>query len=153
MPLRIGSGVPAGIGFTSKASGVAIGDNVVFRSGAAPPAPTVLLSETLNSVVIAANRAWGVFGGLTWSFTHGGRTYQIGSWFTDQNGLQIRFQDNATAQAFIAADFLINHAIPGADPIRSSAMSHISVIRAARTGPSFTGRYADATAYAVSITT
>ena len=151
MPSAVGAEKVGGLAIGSEiVGGRAIGSEVIYRRAA--PGPTVLLSETLNSVVIAPGRAWGRFGGLTWSFTHGGRTYQIGSWFTDQNGLQIRFQDNTHAQAFIAADLLINHGITGVDPIRSSAMNHVSVIRAARAGPSFTGRYSVAN-FDVSITT
>lgn len=115
------------------------------------PAPAALpVSFTLKSVTIAAGRAWGVFGGLRWRFVHSGRTYTINGWFTDQNGLHIRFASQADALAFIAANLAVDSGIAGAPALRSGTWVNLPAIDA-RTGPSFAQRYADATEYTVTI--
>lgn len=116
-----------------------------------PPPSTNLLEETLNSVTIAANRAWGVFNTLNWTFSHGGTDYTINGWFTDQNGLHIRFANQTQALAFIAAGLTVKSGITGAPDIDSSEMVNAPAIDA-RTGPSFTQRYANGVQYTVEIT-
>lgn len=117
-----------------------------------PPTPPAgpLLAQTLNSVTISPDRAWGVFSGLNWTFSHGGTDYTITAWFTDQNGLHIRFQNQTQALAFIAAGLTVDSGITGAPEIDSSNMVNLPAVDA-RTGPTFTQRYADATSYNVTI--
>ena len=110
-----------------------------------------LLLNRLRSGVIAANRAWGVFSNLNWTFSHGGTDYVINGWFTDQNGVHIRFANQTQALAFIAAGLTVDSGIDGAPIIDSSEMVNAPAIDA-RTGPSFTQRYAVAE-YIVRIST
>lgn len=153
-PTAIGiTGFTTGPSWTRSQAGYVVGTEYTVtleREPPPPPPPGQLLSETLNSVTIAPNRAWGVFNTLNWTFSHGGTDYQIRGWFTDQNGLHIRFANQTQALAFISAGLTVSSGIAGAPDIDSSNMVNLPAIDA-RTGPVFTQRYANGVDYTVTI--
>lgn len=115
-----------------------------------PPTPTNIAEFTLNAVAIGGSGAAGRFSGLTWNFTHEGQTYRITSCFTHGNGIQMRFQTNAEALAFIAADFTIDPGISGQQPFKSSQMSNDSTRMWAQYA-AYPGRFIANTDYTISI--
>lgn len=125
-------------------------DWVSIDASTTAPAPTSLLSETLNAVAIGGSGAAGRFGGLTWTFTHSGRTYVITHCFTHGNGIQLRFSRTADAQAFIDAGLTVDSGIAGQSTFKSSVMSY-DAARAWAQYAAFPGRYTAGDSYTVTI--
>ena len=134
-------------------------ESIVFVPSAAPdpdpdpePEPGFTTSFTFTPDQTNASVA-GFFTNINHSFTHGGRTYTITRCFTHNNGIQIRFDDNADALAFIAGGFTVNSGIAGQQPFASSVMDNInSGGQKAAQYRAFPGRYQGGTSYTVTIT-
>lgn len=88
------------------------------------------------------------------TFTYEGQTYTIVMLFTHSNGVQIRFQTNAQALAFISADFLVDVGITGQPAFRSSVMRNINPGgQQAAQYDAYAGRFVTNTTYTISIST
>lgn len=133
-----------------------------FEAAAAPPPPpTESHTFTLNAQTINAAAA-GVFTNLNEEFTLGGTAYIITGLFTHDNGVQFRMgrrlantniiADNSVAQAFIAANLLVDVDIAPQPAFRSSVMENVSGISAAQYR-AFPGRFQGGTSYTITIST
>ena len=118
---------------------------------AAPPAPTQLV-QFEHTPAGSNGMGFGTPVSSDARFTHGGTTYIFTMIFTHGNGVQMRFQTNAQALAFIAADFLVDLGIPGVAAFRTSLMDNInpSEQRAAQYR-AYTGRFVTNTTYTITI--
>lgn len=104
-----------------------------------------ITAEQINQAAV------GRFGGLTETFYYDGQNYEITHCFTHANGFQLRFDDNAQALAFIAADFSVDSDIAGQNPFLSSIMENVIRITAAQYR-TFTGRFTANIEYTIQIT-
>ena len=87
-------------------------------------------------------------------FTYGGTTYVFTMIFTHGNGVQMRFQTNQQAIAFIAADFLVDLGISGQEAFRSSLMDNINPGgQQAAQYRAYPGRFVTGTTYTITIST
>ena len=156
---RRGTATAFGLGETAP-GGLAVVGVAVAPEPEPEPEPGESITFTLNAATINAVAA-GVFSGLRQRFTLGGREYIISGLFTHGNGVQFRFErqinvgifiaDNASAQAFIAADFKVDVGIAGQQPFQTSVMDNISGISAAQYR-AFPGRFVGGTSYTITIT-